>query len=275
MIGRGSPVARLHSTTDEICCDRAGIPLGANLTSVRNAPDLHGLGIISAIADDEILSHAVIQQDGIHGRANWVRTANGGLHVGRFGWKADVADLTQFIGEALRNELGITNPLAPMDLVDRPKEKNHHCPGDNPNPEDDGTILNALTAFVASLPAPGTEKIDHEGASIFTRIRCDACHSPNMHLRNRRVRLYSDLLIHDLGAELDDSFVQGQARGSDWRTAPLWGLRARVRFLHDGRAQTISEAILLHGGEAATVKRRFEDLTSKDRLALMKFLSGL
>jgi CxxC motif-containing protein (DUF1111 family) len=278
MIGRGGPIARMHSIAEKgLSCDiPAGIPLGANLTSVRNAPDLHGLGLINGIPDGAIAAGASLRRDGVQGRPNWIRTANGHLRIGRFGWKSDAADLKQFVAEALRNELGITNPLAPADLMIQHQETHERCcPGQGPDSEDDGTIVDAITAFVAALPSPAMKEASRDGGAVFTTTGCNACHIPNIRIGQRRVWLYSDLLLHDLGNELDDSFVQGQARGADWRTTPLWGLGNRRRLLHDGRARTIGEAILAHAGEATRAKKRFQDLTDKDREALMRFLGGL
>ena len=157
----------------------------------------------------------------------------------------------------------------------KPFEPVEFCPGKNPSPEDDGTILNAITAFVAALPPPRARTTSRNGAEVFRKIRCDACHTPSVRLGQRRVRLYSDLLLHDVGAELNDSIAQGEARGSEWRTTPLWGLGGRMRLLHDGRSHNITEAILAHGGEARVVRQRFEALTPEDRSALLEFLKGL
>jgi CxxC motif-containing protein (DUF1111 family) len=89
------------------------------------------------------------------------------------------------------------------------------------------------------------------------------------------VNLYSDLLLHDMGPALDDHVVQGRASGSDWRTAPLWGLSSRTRYLHDGRATTLTAAIEAHGGEAAAARKRFIALPAKERANLLAFLQSL
>src|SRR6185312_5127706 len=117
MTGRGGPIARARSVGDlGLTCDLApGIPAGANVTSVRNAPDLRGDGLIDAIPDEAIAAGAVPRGNGVHGRANRVKGADGRERVGRFGWKSDTASLRQFVADAFRNELGITSPLAPVD----------------------------------------------------------------------------------------------------------------------------------------------------------------
>jgi CxxC motif-containing protein (DUF1111 family) len=110
---------------------------------------------------------------------------------------------------------------------------------------------------------------------VFEDAGCVACHVPTLPAGDRDVPLYSDLLLHDMGPELDDAVVQGSARGRDWRTTPLWGLSDRTRFLHDGRADSLEAAILAHGGEADAARERFRSL-SDDRLrSLLEFLRSL
>ena len=277
MIGRGGPIARTRSVSERgLPCDlEPGIPPGANITSVRNAPDLYGKGLIDALPDDVIAAGAVRKDDGVQGRVHWVRTPDGKQRVGRFGWKADTATLKQFVADAFRNELGITSALAPDDIVTADQPHHHRCFGEGIGPEDDGSTIDAVTAFVASLPPPRTATTSPGGATLFAALGCDACHTPSLPLGDRRLWLYSDLLLHSLGPDLDDKVVQGQAGGSDWRTTPLWGLGARQRFLHDGRARTLIEAILAHGGEATRAKQRFLRLLPQDSDALLAFLSNL
>jgi CxxC motif-containing protein (DUF1111 family) len=135
--------------------------------------------------------------------------------------------------------------------------------------------VEAVTAFLAALPPPAVGANSPRGAILFNSVGCAACHTPSLPLGDRQVPVYSDLLLHDVGPDLDDKVVQGQASGRDWRTTPLWGLRARPRFLHDGRARTVPEAVLAHGGEAEPVIRRFRQLTPEDRGALLAFLAQL
>jgi uncharacterized integral membrane protein (TIGR00698 family) len=114
-----------------------------------------------------------------------------------------------------------------------------------------------------------------EGERLFMVIGCAKCHTPSLSVGNRQVFVYSDLLLHTMGPALDDKVVQGEAGGSDWRTTPLWGLGLRTRFLHDGRATTLRDAIVVHGGEAQIVTRRFLDLTPSEKEALYHFLRSL
>jgi CxxC motif-containing protein (DUF1111 family) len=249
MSGHGGPVARAHSISENGagCALQAGVPPGANVTSVRNAPPLFGSGQIDAIPDA-----AIVDQEG---RANMVDG-----RVGRFGWKADTSRLRDFVGDAFRNELGLTNPLAPSDLVEG-------CGADRLDL--DSSAIDAVTEFIAALPEP--QPTATGDATVFAAIGCASCHVPSL----AGVPLYSDLLLHDMGRALDDGVRQGQARGQDWRTTPLWGLRARARFLHDGRARTIEAAILAHSGEAEPVVARFRAVSTTDRQALLSFLATL
>jgi CxxC motif-containing protein (DUF1111 family) len=277
LAGRGGPVARARSV-DELGsrCDLApGISEHANVTSVRNAPGLYGSGLIDAIPDERIAAGAIPRGDGVHGRAHRVHGADGSERIGRFGWKADTVTLQQFVADAFRNELGITSPLAPMDLAPAGQPGRARCAGESAALEDDGSIVDAVTAFLVGLPPPAARAVSPRGAALFATIGCEACHSESLASPAGPVRLYSALLLHDLGPDLDDKVVQGQAGGRDWRTTPLWGLAARPRFLHDGRARTVTEAIVAHGGEATAARQRFNQLSAPEREALLAFLAGL
>jgi CxxC motif-containing protein (DUF1111 family) len=272
MVGHGGPVAHAHAVSElGVACGRtAGIPAGANVTSVRNTPPLFGTGLIDAIPDHVIRAgESRAGHDGVRGRANLVRGLDGRVHVGRFGWKADTANLRLFVAEALRSELGVTSPLAPASKLPAGAPR---CPGDSREAEAGADVVSALTAFVVSLPAPRPRSSQPEGAAVFQETGCAACHVPTLRAGTRAVHLYSDLLLHDMGRALDDRVVQGTARGRDWRTAPLWGLADRTRYLHDGRARSIDAAILAHGGEAQRARQRFRSLSGHQRRSLLAFL---
>jgi CxxC motif-containing protein (DUF1111 family) len=280
LIGQGGPIARSHSVAElgQTCALEPGIPSAANLTSVRHPPPLFGLGLVETIPDDVILAGAVPKEDGVQGRPSWVATPDGERQLGRFGWKADTPTLRLFVAAALRNELGITNPLAPVDWLPAPRDAAAPpCAGAADAPEDDGTIVTALTAYVAALPPPsplaaaGTEP----GKAIFHQVGCAACHTPRLPAAGQNLWLYSDLLLHDLGPDLDDGLPQGEAAGRDWRTTPLWGLGSRTRYLHDGRARSLDAAILAHGGEALAAREHFRALEPADREALLALLAAL
>jgi mono/diheme cytochrome c family protein len=272
----GGPIARRHliAGLSAECGLTAGIPAAANVISLRNAPALFGAGLIDQISDAAILEGADRQRrsGAAHGRAHIVSDGAGSQRVGRFGWKADTASLRQFVADAMRNELGLTNPLAPTDLV----AAGNRC-GQRSEPHDDGTILAALYAFVAELPPPAAVGSDDaEGQAMFTSVGCAVCHTPELAATGGvSVPLYSDLLLHDMGTTLDDGVVQGQARGGDWRTTPLWGLGDRIRYLHDGRADTLLAAIVAHDGEAAPATKAFLALPVQQRDQLLGFLRSL
>jgi CxxC motif-containing protein (DUF1111 family) len=275
MIGPSGPFARAHSVSElGFACDLApGIPAGDNVSSVRNAPPLFGDGLINAIPDRVILARAALEKhQGMVGKPNLIRGPNGQRQIGRFGWKADVPTLSDFVGLALRNELGVTNPVAPKDFIS-PRSK--PCPGESARPNVSEAAVAALTAFTASLPAPQPRGSQSAGAEIFTQTGCAVCHVPTLRASGLQVHLYSDLLLHNMGPGLDDHIVEASAGGSDWRTAPLWGLYNRTRYLHDGRATTLRAAILAHGGQAAEARQQFLALAPQEQRLLLAFLQTL
>ena len=151
-----------------------------------------------------------------------------------------------------------------------------------------------MTRYVALLGVGARRDLSDaqalQGEVLFSSANCTACHTPtlttspyhpNAELRNQTIHPYTDLLLHDMGPGLADNMGEGVATGSEWRTAPLWniGLTAGVSggeaYLHDGRAQTLEEAILWHGGEAEDSKEVFRNMSAADRAALIKFLQSL
>ena len=277
MNGRGGPVAPEHAISElGADCDlQAGIPAGANVTSVRNTPSLFGSGLIDAIPDDVIRAGAVARGDGVKGRPSIVRGPDGRERLGRFGWKAHQPTLELFVGDAFLSEMGLTSPLAPAAALFSRRTAAGPCPGQDRGSEVGRDEVAAVAAFVAALPAPTPSRSPAAGARVFEQTGCAACHVPALETRTRKVPLYSDLLLHDMGRALDDRVVQGSAAGADWRTTPLWGLSARSRFLHDGRARTIEAAILDHGGEAQRARDRFRALSAEARRSLLAFLRTL
>ena len=177
------------------------------------------------------------------------------------------------------NEIGITSPLAPQDVAIL---ADSGCGQINPGLDDDGSIIRAVTAYLAALPVPLPEPSMSKsaesyplGQQLFSSTGCASCHTPTLLSKRGDVALYSDLLLHEMGPSLNDGIIQGDASGAEWRTTPLWGLRLRARFLHDGRAATLAEAILTHDGEGAAAARAFRRLTHDDRKALPVFISVL
>lgn len=127
-------------------------------------------------------------------------------------------------------------------------------------------------AIQSVSPTQGDIAADHRGRQIFIAVGCAKCHVPSLEGASGPVVLYSDLLLHDMGPGLDDKIVQGEASGAEWRTTPLIGLGLRQRYLHDGRAETLRDAILHHGGEAEIVRRRFFKLDPMDQEEVYRFL---
>jgi hypothetical protein len=269
--GTGRPV-RQHSIAElGVTCDLpTGVPPSANATFVRSAMTLRGTSLIDNILDREILKVQAAQPEAVRGRANVLPDGR----IGRFGWKAQTATLVEFMAEAQRDELGLTSPLQPRDFV-------NGCGGTKDSPEADGVPLTSLVAFLNTIdppaPSPTCLSSNAAGGALFAAVGCAACHTPSMPgpgsptASQRPVRLYSDLLLHDMGPGLAE-FGQGSTTGSEFRTMPLWRVSDREHFLHDGRAHTIAEAILAHGGQAASAVAAFQALGPADQQALLDFL---
>ena len=280
------------------------VPAGVAV-STRLPPPVFGVGLMEAVSDQAILAHADSADrdgDGISGRPNWVRAAafvplsepggGEGLKLGRFGRKAQTSTLLQQVTEAYLQDIGITseflpsenrNPLAsvPIEALDRVAD-----------PEIPAAVVQAVTHYIRALapPAPGEETAQRrEGRGLFQQVSCASCHVPVLRtgksvlpaLSNRDVELFSDLLLHDMGEGLADNRPDGGASGREWKTPPLWGLRLMPRFLngqvllmHDGRARSVEEAILLHGGEAQRSRQAFAALSHEQRRALLDYVES-
>ena len=268
LVDHGGPIARQHSIRElGFPCDLpTGDPPRANAFSNRSAMTLRGTSLIDNIRIGDIDKNRLAQPLALQGRFNIL--ADG--RAGKFGWKAQTATLVEFMGEAFRDEVGVTNPLAPRDLV-------RGCGASILKPEADAAPLTSLVAFLNTIdpPTPASACRTSSGAAVFASLGCATCHTPSLPGPGNAspVFLYSDLLLHDMGAGLADSFEQGSATGSEFRTAPLWRVSDRAHFLHDGRAHTISEAIASHGGQASGAAANFASLGSSDLQALMDFLS--
>jgi CxxC motif-containing protein (DUF1111 family) len=264
----GGPIARQHSISELgfPCGLPTGAPPQANAFSNRSAMTLRGTSLIDNIRIGDIDKVRAAQPTAMQGRFNVL--ADG--RIGKFGWKAQTATLVEFMGEAFRDEIGITNPLAPLDLV-------KGCAASILRPEADAAPLTSLVAFLNTIdpPTPTVACRNSPGAAVFAAAGCATCHKDSLPGPGNAspVFVYSDLLLHDMGAGLADGFVQGSATGREFRTAPLWRVADRAHLLHDGRAQTISEAIGFHGGQAAGAAASFRSLGSSDLQALLDFLS--
>lgn len=287
LLNLGGPSLQKFSVADELPgCHLAAevVPPEANVTGMRQPPQLFGLGLIQAIADSAILANADptdANGDKIAGRAN---ISNG--VIGRFGWKAAVPTILEFVGLAMVNELGITNYLFPNEMSPQGQPIPPGCKV-TADPEDhDISRITGLLFFSTYLGPPPRGPITAavlRGETLFTQTGCSLCHTPSMKtgpnaleaLNEKDVPLHSDLLTHYMGGGLDDHIPEGAVGGGRWRTAPLWGLRARKFFLHDGRTSDLITAIRLHGGEASDVRDHFFTLPAIQRADMIAFLQSL
>jgi CxxC motif-containing protein (DUF1111 family) len=263
--------------------DREPMPPDATARAARTPPDLFGLGLLDAVPDREILALADPDDrnhDGVSGRPN--RFVDGRL--GRFGRKAFVPSLDEFNHGAFVVEQGITSPAMPTEesIGGKPIP-----PGVDPVPEPELSERDMRLAddFVRFLAPPAPLPLDREGERgriIFGTIGCASCHVPSLTtgaspvraLSHRTVHAYTDLLLHDMGPGRADICL-GLASPGEFRTEPLMGLRFVKALLHDGKAQSIEEAIRLHDGEAAWSRRQFMKLAPERRAAVLRFLNSL
>jgi CxxC motif-containing protein (DUF1111 family) len=246
----------------------------------RNTPALFGAALLDAVPEAAIAAGAAVSSPDwpeVTGRVG--RDGNG--QITRFGWKGDVATLAGFVAQACAKELGLE-----LSTVAQPAQE-------DPQPitgyDLDDPSVEALTAFVASLPAP-VEELSvpgrDAGAQVFEAVGCAACHAPVI---GEVAGAYTDLLLHDLGPSLADSALgygaspvaraaiaaEGPAKAGEWRTPPLWGVRDSGPWLHDGRAHTLDQAIRAHAGEAAAATNAFYASKPGDQAALLAFLDSL
>jgi len=286
LLDAGGPVYQLNVTPalhDALGIDAEPIPDRATGQGRRSTPSILGFGLLDAVPDKAILALADADDrdgDGISGRPN--RFADGRL--GRFGRKAFVPTLREFNDGAFPLEQGVTTAAQPAEetVAGRPLPDGVDS---TPDPEIGADDLSAADAFVRFLAPPAARHgwlLGITGGRIFRSIGCAACHTPKLHtgdgpvavLRHRTVGAYTDLLLHDMGPELADICL-GLATPSEFRTEPLMGLGLRERFLHDGRAASVEEAIRLHAGEATRSRQRFEALGAAERRTLLEFLGRL
>jgi CxxC motif-containing protein (DUF1111 family) len=262
----------------------------------RNTPALFGDGLIDAIPDNAIIAHQREHSDaarlvGLNGakdnqvRGRVARLADG--RVGKFGWKGEFATLGEFVKAACANEIGLSNPG--RDQATPLPQRDYKGPGTDLTAEQ----CELMTDFLRGLSKPEqiwpsnpvAKQVALRGGALFEEIGCADCHSPKL---GSVEGLYSDLLLHDMGSDLESSpgsygqppvrspnFANDPPGPGEWRTPPLWGVADSGPYLHDGRSPTLEDAIKHHGGEASGVALRFDKLPSDQQAAVVAFLKTL
>ncbi|MEQ1691993.1 MAG: di-heme oxidoredictase family protein [Gemmatimonas sp.] len=294
------------------------VPVGATATARFTAPAVTGLGYLEAVEDATILALADptdANADGISGRLSLVDSTDfiadiasvstiaagaattrhvpiDGKYVGRFGKKARTINLLHQSVFAYSEDMGITSDLIPRDLYNRQIGAQG---GDGvADPELSTSALNAVVFYLRTLRAPPRRDADspvvREGEQLFVQVGCVKCHVATLRtgrsdvpqLNNIEFAPFTDLLLHDMGSELDDGYTEGDALPSEWRTAPLWGVGLAERaqggtahYLHDGRAKSLRDAIGYHGGEGTRSRAAFNALTSTQQERLLAYLRSL
>lgn len=273
------------------------IPAGATFSKFT-PPAVTGLGFLQLVSDADLMAISDpndANNDGISGVPNWIALADylvpsttaivqNGKYIHRFGKKAAAYDLLHQTVNAYNQDMGITSTFEPYDVYS----------GLIIDPEVSDKTVNDIVAYLNTLKAPIQRNQDdvevQNGKTIFTQIQCAACHMPELTTGKSPIEVlsyktfypYTDLLLHDMGSGLDDGYTEGNALTSEWKTPALWGLGlspttqgGQYFLLHDGRAQSIEDAINWHGGEAQSSKNQFGNLTSAEKADLLKFLESL
>ncbi len=264
------------------------------LISPRVAPGIFGLGLLEAIREEDILASADENDrdgDGISGKPNLVLNAKtNSFMMGRFGWKCEQPTAVLQAADAAHNDMGLTSEYFPTEHC----EGQENCSTGLQDGYDlDKNIIESLAFYFQTVAVPAPRNTGNtrfqKGYELFNVLNCQSCHKENYttgdhavkQLANQKIYPYTDMLLHDMGEGLADHRPIFKAGGREWRTTPLWGIglaktvNPKATFLHDGRASTIEEAILWHGGEAEQSKEKFKKLSEKDRSDLLYFVSSL
>jgi CxxC motif-containing protein (DUF1111 family) len=257
-----------------------------------------GLGFLELVSEDDLLAMAAANAtnpDGVRGHPNWAALPSfvspnpnsytqNGRYITRFGKKAATYNLFHQTIQAYNQDIGITSTFNPSDVYSN----------EDIDPEVSDKTVRDVIFYLQTLKAPVQRNQRDpdviQGVALFTQVGCESCHkqtlktgfSPVEALSNKQFHPFTDLLLHDMGPGLDDGLIEGTSKTSEWRTPPLWGLGlsknsqgGKYFLLHDGRAKSIDEAIEMHGGEAATSKKKFNALKAAERQQLIKFLESL
>ena len=304
MLDQGGPQLQHRSISNYI---PETLPEGHTVTSERIAPIVIGMGHLAAIHDQDILDLEDIYDadaDGISGRINYIdakeyfspeeyHIANSeGKYIGRFGKKAKEITLLDQVVFALKEDMGLTSDYDTEDLINY--EIGIGASDAVAEPEVGNNVVDHLVFYMRTLKTPTRRDEDSpsviQGEEIFKEIGCNKCHVQEFTttvqdieaISEKTFHPYTDLLLHDMGEALNDNYPEGDAEGSEWRTPPLWGLGLAADsqggtgyYLHDGRATSLEEAILLHAGEASSIRDNFITLSATEKEKLMNFLNSL
>lgn len=262
------------------------------------APIVTGLGFLDAVTDADLIAMSDpddLDGDGISGRVHWNdrpdyvtdrpdAISQDGKYISRFGKKARMYDLLHQTADAYNQDIGINSYYEPFD----------NYSGDRVQPEIDRQTINDVVFYLKTLKASVPRDQDNPdvraGRQLFEQANCVACHKPTLKtgfspidaIAFKEFHPYTDLLLHDMGPALDDGYTEGYALSSEWKTPPLWGIGlakdsqgGQYYLLHDGRARSIEEAILYHGGEAENSKNNYVNLSQSEKSQLLKFIESL
>lgn len=294
------------------------LPSTARASAQFMAPAVSGLGLLEAVPDATLMALADPDDrdnDGISGRLSLVaptdfvngviaiggasaheqraqRTLVDGHYIGRFGKKARAIDLAHQTIVAYSQDMGVTTDLLPRDLLN--VQVGTQVTDAAPDPEATANIVDAVVFYLRTLRAPPRRTAANAdvlaGDTVFRTIGCARCHTPTLRtgrsslapLSEVDVHAFTDLLLHDMGTDLDDGYTEGNATSREWRTAPLWGVGIAERaqggspfLLHDGRARSLRDAIRFHGGEAAASRSAFAALSPANQERLLAYLRSL
>ncbi|WP_299412374.1 di-heme oxidoredictase family protein [uncultured Sulfitobacter sp.] len=273
------------------------------MLSPRIAPQMIGLGLLEAISTADILAHADPEDadgDGISGRPNivWSQVHNQPM-LGRFGLKAGNPTILEQSASAFAGDIGISNPIFQAGAGECTDLQTDciaavHGDGDDRVFEIDQVGLDLVTFYSRNLGVPARRGVDDPvvlaGKQVFYETGCTSCHTPSFVTQRladqpeqsfQLIWPYTDMLLHDMGPDLADNRPEARATGREWRTPPLWGIGLTQQvsghsyFLHDGRARSLLEAVLWHGGEAAAQRDRVIALPTSEREALIAYLESL
>ena len=233
------------------------VPARPANVSRRLPPPLYGLGLVERIPDSTIRAACG------KGHVDFSKLQGALPHneIARFGIKPFLGTIPDFVGAALLSESSVTT------AIEGAKDDDAF-----PDPEVDAKFVETLAAFVRGLRPPGRSGTDPAGEAAFHSFGCAGCHVPDMPPANG---VFSDFCLHGMGDGLADAILDHEAKGDEFRTTPLWGLRFKKRYLHDGRATSLDAAILAHGGEAAGAVSAYEQAPSEHRASLLAFLRTL